>query len=693
MLPLLVALLVPAPGPQPQEIARVEVPEWVVELELPQPAGGPAPVGVEFLLQDQQDDLRGEHPQHFRRMVTRVAGPAGVDSESRLEIEFDPSAEQLALHRVVVHRGGVASDRLATLDLRVLQRERELESLLCDGRATAVGFLEDVRVGDLVEIAYSLSGRKSVLGERWFDGFPTAWGVEVRRMHRRLLVPAGRELAVRLHGGASPPRQRPQAWGHELVWDLDDVAAVPIEDGAPSWHDPLPWAQVSEHADWPGVARWGAELFAPDEAPGELVRALAAELAGQSEDPLERTRLALRRVQQDVRYLGLLLGESSHRPNAPETVLARRYGDCKDKALLLVTLLEDLDIEARVALVNTVDLHTVREQLPSPGAFDHAVVRVRVAGEELWLDPTLSAERGPIDEFALPDYGVALLLDGESGDLVEVVRDRGSLPLTRVEKRYVLGQQGDATLEVVTTYTGARANSVRAGLEAMAPEALGDLCLQYLTEQHPQVLAQETPTIEDDAQANLLRVRERYVIPDPWEHADVLTVGCVELAGEFNWPVALRRRHPFALAHPARIEQHLEVEFATVAPSPARVVRVADPAFRFESRGEVRGGRLTIDASFETLRDHVPAAEVATYADALARAQAELYRDIRPPRATPAAASSARGNDVDLAAYDMGRTLGAGLFVWLLLSAASARRRRRLQTQSSGDAGDSAAPR
>ena len=40
-------------------------------------------------------------------------------------------------------------------------------------------------------------------------------------------------------------------------------------------------------------------------------------------------------------------------PSAPDAVYARRWGDCKEKALLMVTMLRALGIEASPALVNT----------------------------------------------------------------------------------------------------------------------------------------------------------------------------------------------------------------------------------------------------------------------------------------------------------------------------------------------------
>ena len=65
----------------------------------------------------------------------------------------------------------------------------------------------------------------------------------------------------------------------------------------------------------------------------------------------ERVVAALEFVQSEIRYFSVSLGENSHRPASPDIVLKRRYGDCKDKSLLLMTLLDELKIPSKVVLL------------------------------------------------------------------------------------------------------------------------------------------------------------------------------------------------------------------------------------------------------------------------------------------------------------------------------------------------------
>jgi transglutaminase-like putative cysteine protease len=107
-------------------------------------------------------------------------------------------------------------------------------------------------------------------------------------------------------------------------------------------------------------------------------------------------------VQDEVRYLGIELGTYSHTPTGPSKVFERRFGDCKDKTLLLATVLNELGIDARPALVNTDARRALDGWQPSPYAFDHVIVRAELGGKTYWLDPTTPYQRGTLADASVP---------------------------------------------------------------------------------------------------------------------------------------------------------------------------------------------------------------------------------------------------------------------------------------------------
>src|SRR5262249_40297044 len=149
----------------------------------------------------------------------------------------------------------------------------------------------------------------------------------------RLLVDGDRKVDVKSHGIELSPAMQTTGSTTEYVWTREDVPALVIDDLLPSWFDPNPSIEISEFRSWCEVARWASDLFHPKlETSGEMKEVIAQ--FAKVPDLSERALAAIRFVQDEVRYLGIELGENSHQPFPPKTVLGRRFGDCKDKSLL-----------------------------------------------------------------------------------------------------------------------------------------------------------------------------------------------------------------------------------------------------------------------------------------------------------------------------------------------------------------------
>ena len=101
----------------------------------------------------------------------------------------------------------------------------------------------------------------------------------------------------------------------------------------------------------------------------------------------EKESAILDYLDREVRYTGIEFGEAAIMPHDPADTLNKKYGDCKDKATLLVTILRAAGIPAYVALLNAGSRMDVPADLPGMGLFDHAIVYVP-GKPALWIDAT-----------------------------------------------------------------------------------------------------------------------------------------------------------------------------------------------------------------------------------------------------------------------------------------------------------------
>jgi hypothetical protein len=150
-----------------------------------------------------------------------------------------------------------------------------------------------------------------------------------------------------------------------------------------------------------------------------------------------RARAALELVQDEVRYVYVGLNGGNLTPVSAEETWERRYGDCKGKTALLLTLLDELGIEAEAVLVNSEGGDHVPEMLPSPYAFDHVLVRATIDGADYWMDGTIPGDATLLRRHPIMDYRAVLpLTAGESGletRPVRIARAPSRFEITRVD--------------------------------------------------------------------------------------------------------------------------------------------------------------------------------------------------------------------------------------------------------------------
>ena len=441
---------------------------------------------------------------------------------------------------------------------------------------------------------------------------------------------------IQNHGTDCTPRIRSLDGGQfiEFRWEATDVPGRPVETETPSWVDTYGWVQVSDFASWKEVARWAARLFAqaaPDEhqplpeeldATVETIRALPARPA--------QAIAALRYVQDNYRYLGIEIGENSHQPYPVATVCERRFGDCKDKANLLSTLLRLLGFEADPALVETDYRRTIADWHPTPYAFDHAVVRLRLDGRTYWLDPTREHQGGTLGHVYFPDYGKALVVREDT----ETSRTSRRRARRRQHRRYghlppgALCRPGH--LHRANGLTRLRRRLRARYFSSNNREQIERNYLNYYAKEYPKIRALGNLEFADDREKNEIVVNERYEVADFWgvdRHPEDKQLHLYfeprDLKGQFNLPATRIRTMPFAVGFPDRTTQTIRVILPETPDVKPEHVEVKDKAFAFDYASNVHPAAHMVTATYryEALADTVEAVRMPEY---LANAQRAL---------------------------------------------------------------------
>lgn len=640
-----------------EEYTIAPVGSWVtqVDLEVPQQLPeGTIQDGTYFILVDRQDHPKGESQASFSRYAQKIVSQQGAEDGSQITVSFEPSYQKLLLHKIVVHRAGRCIDKISQARIFILQREEDLEARIYDGRKTFNAVLNDIRSGDIVEYSYTIQGANPVFDGLFFEDIGVRWRVPVYRFHYRLRWPKSQALYVKPHGIEIQPEIRNAGSDKEYVFSLSDIPAIIPDSDLPSWYNPYPWIQISEFSKWQDVVDWGRNLYQTPADISDELKTKIEEFTASFADPTDRLLSAVRFVQDEIRYLGIEIGPNSHKPSDPSAVLSRRFGDCKDKTLLLSTILKKMGIEAYPALVNTYTQREIKGWQPSPQAFNHVIISVAVGGNNYWIDSTKTYQRGAIDKLSQPDYGYALVLKNSSSALVPMQTPALKLPEQEINETFDLkgGYAQPATLRIRTIYRGETADYMRRRFAAEGLRTKEKSYLNYYARNYPDIKIAKPMAVDDDSVNNLFRVTEEYVINSFWTSSE----DSDQLEGSFypqiiddliEQPTTRIRTMPLRISHPLFVRQKTDVLLPDHWDIDPLSNRIEDEAMAFTSSVAYRNRLLTLVYEFQTKKDHLQAIAVKEHIAKLKQIRNDLGYMISISKSAPVAQREASTHSIN----------------------------------------------
>ena len=172
-------------------------------------------------------------------------------------------------------------------------------------------------------------------------------------------------------------------------WEVAGVPRMFAEASMPPYENAVQRVRVSTMSDWREVSQWYWNLSKPhlDAATPELKQTVARLTAGAKTDP-EKMKALFYFVSQNIRYMGLTPEKDrpGFEPHDVGLTYAKKYGVCRDKAALLVSMLRTAGLKAYPVLVSVGSKKD--KEVPDAG-FNHAIAGVELTkGVYTLMDPT-----------------------------------------------------------------------------------------------------------------------------------------------------------------------------------------------------------------------------------------------------------------------------------------------------------------
>jgi hypothetical protein len=362
-----------------------------------------------------------------------------------------------------------------------------------------------------------------------------------------------------------------------------------------------------DERDWAGVGHWYDRLVADVPLATEPVRARARELTAGISGRREKLEALVAFVRRQVRYVAVEVGIGGYRPGAPAEVLGRGWGDCKDKAFLLVSLLRDAGIDAWPVLVRLDENGRVERDFPSPLQFNHAIAAVSAEGLDLPPDAPVADGLLFLDA-TQRNGGLAWLNPGVQGQEALVVRG-GRGELVRIPVRPA-AESRRMTVDLTVDAAGQATGNARLELSGEAGESFLD-----------RVGSSRPEEVEREAREWLTGYLPASAIGEPkWTTSEagvpsaVLTarvrLDTLPEAGAFPVNLAPRAWMPAPGLLDARAVPVVTAPFSNrvtwwvtlpraCPPAPGQDVTVENPVGSFHQTFSLDGGKLVLERSTE----------------------------------------------------------------------------------------------
>ncbi|TKC64035.1 DUF3857 domain-containing protein [Pedobacter hiemivivus] len=595
-------------------------PLWIVKLN----SQGLKPKAKDILdgyfLALYENQTHAELDEEYTHLIREIVSDAGVQNASQISITYDPGFQKLVLHKVIVWRDNQPLDQLITNKFKILQKEKDLSKFIYRGTYDAFLLLNDIRKGDRIEYAYTVKGSNPIYGKKlaatiYFEGSSS-----IGHLYNNLIFDKKRNLSLKNFNFIDKPKITEKDGLKMYEWESKLTKTSRVADFEPSWYNTEKRTQFTEYKNWNEVVNWGLSVNDYSNIKTPLLNKKTEELWKKAgADTTKYIESTIRFAQDEIRYMGIEMGIYSHRPNSPEKVIAQRYGDCKDKSLLLVHLLKAKGIEAYSAYVDTYSTIKTNEYLPSPFVFNHVVVMVDRKKVKTWIDPTISYQRGKFKELYFPNYGYALVLK-KGNNALEQIRTTAAGKQIAHLKFNIADTLSDkaSTLLIKTTYTGNYANNMRQELAESGAAEIEKSYAEYYADLYTDIEVDQPLKFSDNEQTNTIEVTESYKINDIWEEDTKTGEKYVAFYGDLirhqlQKVAAKNRPAPLLLKFPTDLEQIITAEMPFESKRSNGEFKLENDQYSFELNRSQLGKTQTFHYKLRNLKAYIEGSNIKKY--------------------------------------------------------------------------------
>jgi transglutaminase-like putative cysteine protease len=465
--------------------AASDAPAWMHALvNAPLPAHDEKTDAIRMYVEENVTVLSADKIRVVYREAYKILRPGGREAGTVI-VSFDPNRKITSLHGWCIPAQGKDFEVKDKDAVEIAQPKAENSELVSDVRAKLLR-IPASDVGNIVGYEYEAEERPLVLQDHWLfqEESPT------RESHYTLQLPPGWEYKATF---LNYPEIKATQSGTQISWAVSNVEGLKREDDMPpiqglvgqmilSFFPQGGPSTANGFSNWREMGLWYSNLMKGRLEASPEIKQRVQELTASSPSQIAKMKALANFVQHDIRYVAIQLGIGGWQPHPAAEVFSHRYGDCKDKATLMRSMLRELGVDSYQVAINT-ERGSVGPETPAYRGFNHQILALKLPdnvinpellatlehpklGRLLFFDPTNDLTPfGRLPGYLQANWGLLIAPDG--GEMVKLPKQSGNTNSIQRTAKLTLDATGTLVGDVQEIRLGDRAASQRYALKAV----------------------------------------------------------------------------------------------------------------------------------------------------------------------------------------------------------------------------------
>jgi hypothetical protein len=401
------------------------------------------------------DETHSNQLAHFRREI-KIMNNKGVKDYGEFRINYDSEEESIKLLDVkTINKDGKISkpDENAINDITPAQDSNA--SIYSNVKIKTIS-MPAVEPGSIVVCEYAIVNKNRLIKDEFWYSSLFQINDPILDIKVVLKAPLDKKVNYKMRNEDSmlEPKIVEKDEYKEFIWERKNIEKITTEPGMTSFRNTLPVLEITTLESWAQVGNWYQDYITNQYDVNDSIKTKITELTKDDSTKDEKIESIYNYITSNIRYIGMQFGESGYKPYSAIEIFENKYGVCKEKGTLLISMLRAIDVEAVPVLINR-GSGKIDEEFITPSQFNHFIVYL--PKEDLFLDPTSDGTMFGI----LPGDQGKLVLLPETNELVTTPIQASEVNRSNIDQVIKLKDDKKADIQFSLSAKGLQALSIK----------------------------------------------------------------------------------------------------------------------------------------------------------------------------------------------------------------------------------------